>query len=116
MAYVRLNDDAIWVTRIEGDPALRNRLANLSPGKLVDLEVAGVAGRWEKMKMGKDGRPTHGIKPVGPMRERWKAMQNRRGETVEIREIAETDNYLIALRPLLSEWDSPEDEEAYRDL
>lgn len=116
MAYIRLNDDAIWVTRIEGDVDLRNRLAKLAPGKFVELEVAGVVGRWEKMRTGKDGRPTLGIKPVGPMRDKWKAMQNRRGETVEIREVAQTDSYLAALLPLLSEWDSTEDDEAYRDL
>jgi hypothetical protein len=50
------------------------------------------------------------------MRDKWKAMQARRGETVEIREVVQADSYLAALRPLLSEWDSAEDNEAYRDL
>jgi len=116
MAYVQIRDNAIWATHIEGDAGLRNRLERLAPGKFVELEVAGVVGRWEKMRTGKDGRPTIGIKPVGPMRDKWKAMQNRRGETVEIREVAQTDSYLAALLPLLSEWDSTEDDEAYRDL
>lgn len=116
MGYVRLNDDAIWVTRIEGDATLRSRLSELPAGRIVELEVAGVAGLWEKMRQGRDGRPTPGIKPIGAMRDTWKEMQSRRGEIVEIREIALSDVGLASLRPYFSEWESPEDEEAFRDL
>jgi hypothetical protein len=68
------------------------------------------------MRDGKDGRSTNGLKPVGPMREVWKRMQSRRGAIVPVREIGSADAYLDSLRPLLSEWDSPEDDEAFRDL
>jgi hypothetical protein len=29
---------------------------------------------------------------------------------------AEAESYLDALRPIMNEWDCPEDQEAYRDL
>jgi hypothetical protein len=68
------------------------------------------------MRDDKDGRPTKGIKPIGPMKEIWKRLQSRRGELVEVREVRTADTYLSALRGTLSEWNSPEDEEAFRDL
>ena len=73
------------------------------------------ATHW-KAKTGKDGRPTTAVKPVGPMREIWKRFQARRGEVVAIREARTADSYLKALSGTLSEWDSPEDNEAFRDL
>jgi hypothetical protein len=85
-------------------------------GEMIDLEVDGIVGPWEKAKTGKDGRPTAAIKPVGPMREIWKRFQARRGEIVAVRETRTADSYLKALSGTLSEWNSPEDEEAFRDL
>jgi hypothetical protein len=46
----------------------------------------------------------------------WKRFQSRRGEVVAVREVRTTDAYLAALSDTLSEWNSPEDEEAFRDL
>jgi hypothetical protein len=68
------------------------------------------------MRNGKDGRSTTGIKPIGPMKEIWRRFQTRRGEVVEVREVRTADAYLAALTDTLSEWNSPEDEEAFRDL
>ena len=116
MATVEIRDNSIWLKHIEGDRNLRDRIDRLAAGEVIDLEVDGIVGKWQRMKVGNDGRPTPGIKPIAAMREIWKSMQNKRGRTVEVREVAVTDSYLAALRPLLSEWDSPEDEEAYRDL
>ena len=116
MAYVKISDDTLWAKHIEGDGALRNRIVNLPPGAIIDLEVDGIVGNWEKAKTGKDGRPTAAIKPVGPMREIWKRFQARRGEIVVVRETRTADNYLKALSETLTEWNSPEDEEAFRDL
>jgi hypothetical protein len=116
MAYVKISDDTLWVKHIDGDRALRDRINDLPPGAIIDLEVDGIVGNWEKAKIGKDGRPTAAIKPVGPMREIWKRFQSRRGEFVVIRETRTADNYLKALNGTLSEWNSPQDEEAFRDL
>lgn len=116
MAYVKIRDDSLWASHIEGDNVLRERILKLPAGASIDLEVDGIAGQWEKAKTGKDGRPTTAIKPVGPMREIWKRFQARRGEIVAIRETRTADSYLKALSGTLSEWNSPEDDEAFRDL
>jgi hypothetical protein len=116
MGYVQIRDDTLWAKHIEGDSALRDRIMKLPPGTLIDLEIDGIVGHWEKAKTGKDGRPTAAIKPVGPMREIWKRFQARRGAIVPIRETLTADSYLKALSDTLPEWDSPEDDEAFRDL
>jgi hypothetical protein len=116
MAHLRIRDDAIWANHIEGDDDLRARILRLRQGAVIDLEVDGTAGSWVKMRDGKDGRATNGLRPIGPMRDIWKALQARRGVAVPIRALPSEDSYLESLRPLLSEWDSPEDDEAYRDL
>jgi hypothetical protein len=116
MGYVRLNDDAIWVRSIDGDDALREAILRLRAGEQLALDVDGNVGLWQKMRDGKDGRPTHGIRPIGPMRDIWRSMQDRRGDWVPISQ-AKHDPYLAMIDKLLSEeWDSPEDDEAYRDL
>jgi hypothetical protein len=116
MGYVKISDDTLWAKQIEGDSILRDRILGLPAGATIDLEVDGISGHWEKMKDGKDGRVTNAVKPVGPMREIWKRFQHRRGEIVPIRETHTADNYLKALTGTLAEWDSPEDNEAFRDL
>jgi hypothetical protein len=116
MAHVEINDDALWATKIEGGKALKQRILALAPGDVIDLEVDGIVGRWEKMRTGRDGRATPGIKPIGPMKEVWKGLQARRGELVEVREVKTADAYLATLSSTMTEWNSPEDEEAFRDL
>jgi hypothetical protein len=115
MAYLQIRDDAIWIKQIDGDEGLRKRILAMPQGNVIELEVDGVPGQWEKMRDGRDGRTTHGLKPIGPMREIWRKMQTNRGSVVPIRAVV-ADSYLESLRPLLSEWDSPEDDEAFRDL
>jgi hypothetical protein len=117
MGHVKVSDNNIWAKHIEDDPALKERILNPPSGSLIDLEVGGVAGQWAKANVGKDGRTTDAIKPVGPMRDVWKDFFNsRRGTFVSIRQTTLADSYLAALRATLSEWDSPADDEAFRDL
>jgi len=116
MAYVQIRDDTMWLKQIEGGKALKDRIGALAPGDVIELEVDGIVGRWEKMRNGKDGRATMGIKPIGPMKEIWRRFQSRRGEVVEVREVRTADAYLEALTGVLAEWNSPEDEEAFCDL
>jgi hypothetical protein len=116
MGHVQIRDDAIWAAQIEGSKALKQKILSLGEGEIVELEIDGIVGRWEKMRDGKDGRPTNGIKPIGPMREIWKRFQSRRGDVAEVREVRTADAYLAALSDTMSEWNSPEDEEAFRDL
>ncbi len=116
MATTTIKDDAIWVKHIEAGSELRARITGLRAGETIDLEVDGIVGRWERMRDGRDGRPTLGVRPVAEMREVWKRLQSQRGRIVGIREVLAADTYLAALAPMLSEWDSPADNEAYRDL
>ena len=116
MAYVAIRDDTIWANHIEGGKALKDRIISLAPGEVIELEVDGIVGTWEKTRLGKDGRPQQSIKPIGNMKKIWKIFQSRRREVVAIREVRTADAYLEALSNTLSEWNSPEDEEAFRDL
>jgi hypothetical protein len=50
------------------------------------------------------------------MKKIWKQFQARRKEVVEIRAVQTADSYLAALSDTWSEWDSPADNEAFRDL
>lgn len=116
MGFVKIKDDLLWAKQIEGDNGLQERIRRLPAGATIDLEIDGVVGHWEKAKTGRDGRATEAVKPVGPMREIWKRFQARRGEIVPIRETRTADSYLAALTGVMTEWNSPEDEEAFRDL
>lgn len=116
MAFIAIRDDTIWVNHIEGGKALKDRIVSLAPGDEIELEVDHIVGSWEKTRVGKDGRQQQSIKPIGNMKKIWKRFQARRGEVVEIREVRTADAYLASLSNTLSEWNSPEDEEAFRDL
>jgi hypothetical protein len=116
MATVDIRDDAIWVRNIEGDAALQERIRRLAPGETMELEVDGVVGRWERMRDGRDGRPTLGIKPISDMRKVWSKWRQQAGRMVEIREVVSARSYLEAVQATLADWNSPEDERAYRDL
>ena len=116
MGYLKIGDDLLWAKHIEGDKELRDRIVNLPAEGSIDLEIDGIVGHWEKAKIGKDGRATDAVKPVGPMREIWKRFQARRGDIVKIRETRTADSYLKAIGETLTEWNSPADEEAFRYL
>lgn len=116
MATVSVRDDAIWIGHIEGGQALQDRLRNLRAGDVLDLEVDGIVGTWERMRDGRDGRPTLGIKPTSHMKQVWAEMRLRPGRIVPIREVVTAESYLSAVSRTLDEWNSPEDEAAYADL
>lgn len=114
--HVRIEDRTIWFKHIE-EPRLRERLENLKEDEAINLEVDGVIGRWKRMKKGKNPLPTRGIKPDGAMKRVWNEWyKGRRGQVIELREAMLADDYLAAASALFSEWNSPEDEEAFRDL
>lgn len=113
---IRIEDHAIWVKSVH-DADLRSHIVALRDDEEIELDVGGVVGRWKKMRTGKDGRPTNGLRPVGAMKEIWQDWyRNRRGARVEIRKVDLADDYLAAGSELFSEWLSAEDEEAFRDL
>ena len=113
---LEISDVAIWFKHLH-TPDLVEKLKSLPPEQEISLETDGVVGRWQRMKTGKDGREVFAIRPVGPMKAIWSNwFKNRKGEIIEIREVAVADDYLAAASTLFSEWASPEDEEAFRDL
>jgi len=116
LGFIAVHDDAIWATNVEGDPSLGERIRALAPGEMIDLEVDGIVGKWQRMRTGRDGRPAYGIRPIGDMQDVWARLRRQGKTTVAIREVAPADSYLAALAPTLSEWDSAEDEAAYGDL
>ena len=85
MAYVEVRDSVVWAKHIHGDNALRGRLLGLDGGAPIRLRVDGFEGIWVKMDDGKDGRPTNGIKPIGPAKEHLAELfKTKRGEIVEV--------------------------------
>jgi hypothetical protein len=114
MSYITVRDDAIWARHVE-DPEVRDRIRALPQNAPLLLLVEGKPVRFVKMRDGRDGRPTEGLRPADAEAHRfWAAMQARRGERVRVA-IAETSGnaHLASLGALLSEWDSEEDAAAY---
>jgi hypothetical protein len=116
MPTLTIRDNAVWIKHIEADETTINLLSQWPAGSRIHMEVDGVKGEWEKMADGLDGRPTNGIKPVGAMRSHWQNMQDRRGEIVTFQILERKDTYLPAVQAMLTEWESAEDESAFRDL
>jgi hypothetical protein len=116
MATVLNNDDAIWLKHVNADINAVALLKQIPAGTAICIEVEGVKGNWVRMADGKDGRPTLGLKPVGKTLEFWKSMKSRRGEYLDFKIVDPRDTYLADMQATLSEWESPEDEEAFRDL
>ncbi|MCO5730421.1 hypothetical protein [Rhizobium sp. SSA_523] len=116
MQHVRLTDQVIWFKHVEGSTLLE-RLKSLPPGEEINLEVNGVVGRWKRMSIGSDGRPTDGIKPSGSMRAIWSEWYSmRRGDRLPVREVLDETGRGLSLKSLFPEWSSAEDEAAFRDL
>ncbi len=115
-SLLEICDVAIWFKHLH-EPSLADRLRDLRPEEQVTLEADGIVGRWQRMKTGKDGREVFAIRPVGSMKSIWNQwFKERKGEMIQIREVAVADDYLAATSSLFSEWASPEDEDAFRDL
>ncbi|UHS57158.1 hypothetical protein [Agrobacterium vaccinii] len=113
---VQITDDAIWFKHIHGE-TLRERLRKLRENEQINLEADGVVGEWVRMKTGSDGRPTDGIRPQGEMKMVWSNWyRKRKGERISLREVKLADDYLVNIASLFPEWESAEDEEAFRDL
>jgi hypothetical protein len=117
MGTMVIRDDAVWLKHIESDQRLVKRIEAMASDEPLDLVVDGTPIRFRRMKDGRDGRPTLGLRPDPTGRAIWAKFQARRGERVTITLIeAQNEAYLTSLTPLASEWTSPEDDRAYNDL
>ena len=85
MALLEVRDHALWIKHIHGDNALTSKLDTMEAGALIELIVSGFRGQWRKMDDGKDGRPTPGLRAIGPARDHWHGMQGDWGKLVEVR-------------------------------
>ena len=116
MKNAEITDFVVWFKNVHSEDLLR-RLNALEPDEMVTLDAESVVGQWCRMKASPDGRPTPGIRPVGTMKAVWgEWYRNRRGERITLRPVTTADEYLSATTKLFSEWDSEEDDEAFRDL
>lgn len=117
MPTAPIRDNAVWFKHIEGDPHFVRYLESLESEAVLELEVDGVVGTWQRMRDGRDGRRTKGIRPVSTMKRIWdRWYETRRGEIVPIRPTTTAESYLSGLEETLSEWQSREDDEAFRGL
>lgn len=87
MSIVEVRDHALWAKHIHGNEPLKEKILALPEKTVIELIVDGERGHWKKMDNGVDGRPTPGIKGIGPARDSWHALQNERGKTVTIEEL-----------------------------
>jgi len=84
-ALVEVRDAVLWCKHIRGSGVLRDSLLALPEGASVELLVDGQRGTWEKMRNGRDGRPTPGLKPHGAARADWQDLsREKRGMSVTI--------------------------------
>jgi hypothetical protein len=116
MATLLNNDNAVWFKHIKADKDALALLMQLPAGTLLQLEIEGVRGHWQRMSNGKDGRPTLGLKPIGKTLAYWNSMKSRRGEYLEFKIVDPRDNDLADIQKTLSEWESEEDEAAFSNL
>ena len=110
------NDDMIWLRHVSADPDTIEMLHQIPGDTRLRLEIEGVRGDWARARDGKDGRPTFALRPVGKTADFWKTMKPRRSEHLEFKVVNPRDTYLSGLEAVLSEWNSAEDDQAFRDL
>ncbi|MGY6706881.1 MAG: hypothetical protein ACXIVF_01030 [Rhizobiaceae bacterium] len=106
----------IWFKHVH-DQELVDRFTMLRSNEPISLDADGVVGLWRRMRTGKDGRPVPGLRPEGRMKDVWNEwFKSRKGLAITVREVTLADDYLKAGSEQFSEWNSPEDEAAFRDL
>lgn len=89
VAHLTITDSVIWTKHIAGDPRLRDRLSLLPAGEVVHLMIDGLPFDAEKMRDGSDGRPTLGLRPIGPAKDWWQRQwQARKGDVVSFEFLA----------------------------
>ena len=86
MSLVEVRALQIWGNHIHGNIPLRYRIFRMQPGELIELEVEGHSGHWEKMEANQTtGELTQGLKPLGKARRHWHNLcRERLGDLVQI--------------------------------
>ena len=84
MGWMIVRDDSIWFKHINDAPDLIRRAESLGEEEPLDLIINGRPARFLRMKRGRDGRPTPGLKPSAGSVPFWKHLQQHRGERISI--------------------------------
>ena len=85
MANTVVCDHVLWAKRVTGDARLVDRILKMRQRETIALVVDEIPGIWEKMADDASGRPTSGLKPVGPMKQVWNSLyRDKRGDEVSI--------------------------------
>lgn len=93
MATTTASDFVIWTKHIHGDAALVERIGAMDAGETLSLRIEGQVGVWRRMDAGKDGRPTFGIRPIGPAQDQWRELyKTRRGEVLKLEAVDDGGN------------------------
>lgn len=115
-SHISVSDVVLWIKHID-DARLRAVLENLPSEGETTLEVGEVVGRWCRMRTGSDGRPTLGLRPIGPMRDVWmRWYTEEKGKIVSVSPVNVSDDVTSAASALMMEWSSPEDDRAFANL
>jgi hypothetical protein len=86
MGSTTVEDAVIWAARIQDDPSLAQRIADMWPGETINLEVDGVRGVWRKAERPPEGGTGAALEPVGSARTVWRYLMTRRhGQSVSVR-------------------------------
>ncbi len=111
-----VTDVVLWIKHLD-DARMRSDLESLASEQELTLQVDEITGRWCRMKTGSDGRPTLGLRPVGPMRDIWmRWFTEEKGKVVTVRPVNGSDDLTNAATALMVEWSSPEDNRAFAGL
>ena len=88
MSYVRICDDVLWLSHIDGNDTLQSKIKNMNQGESIKLEIDGLVGKWLKMSDGV-GQPTPGIKPTDDIYKQWQDIRyQENGKLVTIYEVS----------------------------
>ncbi|GAA0299428.1 hypothetical protein [Rhodovulum strictum] len=116
VAHAKVEDVNMWFSHIDS-PRVRARLEALESEEEISLEVDDIIGRWCRMKTGRDGRKSDGLRPIGPMRDVWmRWFHEEKGKVVTVRPVTMADDVAASASALMVEWTSPEDEAAFAGL
>jgi hypothetical protein len=115
MATMIIREAVLRPQHIEGDPSLSEAIRGLPPGAGLVLRLEGRPVRFRRA--GDTERTADGLEPEPMDAAFWRSLQTRRGAMITVeREAPAPDPYLLSLTATLTEWNSPEDAEAYDGL
>ena len=109
MATMIIREAVLRPQHIEGDPSLSDAIRGLAPDAAMVLRLEGRPVRFR--------RAANGLEPEPMDAAFWRSLQMRRGTMITVeRDAPAPDPYLLSLTASLTEWNSPEDAEAYDGL